>query len=98
MLCHKVLRLQGTVCAPPQSNAPAALLLCMAFLPLPPFPHQKNSPPSPTQEKETEIEGKCQQLVALSLGVEVFYKQESSFHISNQTLDLTQEVPHTSSS
>ena len=73
MLCHKVSRLQGTVCAQPLSTAPAALLLCMAFLPtnnsdkmfllyhkstttlqnspLPPFPHQRNSPPSPNPAK-----------------------------------------------
>jgi hypothetical protein len=33
MLCHKVSRLQGTVCVQPLSTAPAASLLCTAFLP-----------------------------------------------------------------
>ena len=74
MLCHKVSRLQGSVCALPQSTARVALLLCTAFLPiwnsdkifllyhkttstsqnnspLPPFPHQRNSPPSPNPGK-----------------------------------------------
>jgi len=34
MLCHKVSRLEGSVCALPQSTARAALLLCTAFLPI----------------------------------------------------------------
>jgi hypothetical protein len=53
---------------------------------------------SKSGKNKQKQKGNVQQLFALSLGVEVINKQEnSSFHISNQTLDLTQVVPHISS-
>jgi len=52
---------------------------------------------SKSSKNKQKQKGNVQQLFALSLGVEVINKQENSFHISNQTLDLTQAVPHISS-